>query len=348
MKVIDLRSDTVTRPSPGMRDAIFRAEVGDDVFGDDPTVIRLEEMLADMLAKEAALFVPSGTMANQVAINAHTQPGDEVIVDRNCHTYNYEVAAHAVLSGVQLHALEGYRGVLTAEQVEEAIREDDVHLPRTSLICLENTHNRAGGVVYPIDEIRRIAWVARDRTLSMHLDGARLFNASVASGTAVKEYAALFDSVSICLSKGLGAPVGSMLAGRRDFIKRCRRYRKMYGGGMRQVGILAAAGIYALENNIERLAEDHRNARLFAERVSQIQGIAIDLETVQTNIVVMDISGLKMDSIRAMGMLQKNGCLVVVFGPQKIRAVTHLDVAEEDVLAACEIFERTFRGSKEE
>lgn len=346
MKLIDLRSDTVTKPSPGMRNAIYEAEVGDDVFEDDPTVQRLERMLAEMLGKEAALFVPSGTMANQVAINAHTQPGDEVIVERNCHTYNYEVAAHAVLSGVQLAALEGHHGILTAEQVEEAIRADDVHLPRTSLVCLENTHNRAGGVIYPIEEIRRIAKLAKKRGLHMHLDGARLFNASVASGIAAQEYAALFDSVSICLSKGLGAPVGSMISGERDFIKRCRRYRKMYGGGMRQVGILAAAGIYALENNIERLGEDHKNARLFAKRVSQIEGIEVDLETVQTNIVVMDITALSEDSHQVVEMLKEKGCLVVYFGPGKMRAVTHLDVNEEDVLEAVRIFEETFSGDK--
>lgn len=346
MKIIDLRSDTVTRPSPGMREAIYKAEVGDDVFGDDPTVRHLEEMLAGMLGKEAALFVPSGTMANQVAISAHTLPGVEVIVERNCHTYNYEVAAHAVLSGVQLHPLEGRRGILTAEQIEAAIRPDDIHIPPTALICLENTHNRAGGVVYPIEEIRRISKLARERGLRMHLDGARLFNASVASGIPVQEYARHFDSVSICLSKGLGAPVGSVISGQRGFIKRCRRYRKMYGGGMRQVGILAAAGIYALENNLERLVEDHRNARLFADRVSQIPGIGIDLETVQTNIVVMDISGLGVGAGRAEQMLKENGLLVVVFGPTKIRAVTHLDVSQEDVLEAARIFERTFSGQK--
>jgi threonine aldolase len=344
MKVIDLRSDTVTRPSPGMREAIFKAEVGDDVFGDDPTVIRLQEVLARMLGKETALFVASGTMANQVAINAHTQPGDEVIVERDCHTYNYEVAAHAVLSGVQLAPLEGRRGVLTAEQIEQAIRPDDVHLPRTSLICLENTHNRAGGTIYPIEEIRRIAQLAQERGLRMHLDGARLFNAMVASGIPAQEYAAPFDSVSICLSKGLGAPVGSMVAGRRDFIRRCHRYRKMYGGGMRQVGILAAAGIYALENNIQRLSEDHRNARLFAERVSNIPGIEIDMQTVQTNIVVMNIAGLGLGSLQTVEMLKKNGLLVVIFGPEKIRAVTHLDVDEEDILEAARIFEETFSG----
>jgi threonine aldolase len=346
MKIIDLRSDTVTRPSPGMREAIFKAEVGDDVFEDDPTVKRLEEMLATMLGKEAALFVPSGTMANQVAINAHTQPGDEVIVERDCHTYNYEVAAHAVLSGVQLAALQGHHGILTAEQVAEAIRADDVHLPCTSLVCLENTHNRAGGVVYPIEEIKRIFQLAQNRGLRMHLDGARLFNASMASGIPANEYARHFDSVSICLSKGLGAPVGSMISGHRDFIKRCRRYRKMYGGGMRQVGILAAAGIYALENHIERLGEDHKNARLFAEQVSQIPGIEIDMDTVQTNIVVMDIGALGIDSFQAVEKLQKNGCMVVVFGPTKIRAVTHLDVNEEDVLEAIRVFQETFTDPK--
>jgi threonine aldolase len=224
MKLIDMRSDTVTRPSPEMRQAIFEAQVGDDVFEDDPTVQRLERMLADMLGKEAALFVPSGTMANQVAINAHTHPGDEVIVERNCHTYNYEVAAHAVLSGVQLAALEGHHGVLTAQQVEQAIRPEDIHIPPTTLICLENTHNRAGGIIYPIEEIRAINELAKKRGIRMHLDGARLFNASVASGILARQYADLFDSVSICLSKGLGAPVGSMISGQGDFIRRCRRY----------------------------------------------------------------------------------------------------------------------------
>lgn len=342
MKLIDMRSDTVTKPSPGMRQVIFEAQVGDDVFEDDPTVQSLEGMLAGMLSKEAALFVPSGTMSNQVAINAHTRPGDEVIVERNCHTFNYEVAGPAVLSGVQLHPLDGNHGILTAEQVAVAIRPDNIHIPPTKLICLENTHNRAGGVIYPIEQIRPISQLAKKNGIRMHLDGARLFNASVASGIPAAEYADLFDSVSICLSKGLGAPVGSMVAGERDFILSCRRYRKMYGGGMRQVGILAAAGIYALEHNIDRLSEDHKNARLFAERVAKIDGIIIDLETVQTNIVVMDIGGLGLDSSRAVKMLREKGVQVVVFGPTKIRAVAHLDVSEEDVLAAAGIFEATF------
>jgi threonine aldolase len=342
MQFIDMRSDTVTRPSPGMRQAIFEAEVGDDVFEDDPTVQRLEALLAGILGKEAALYVPSGTMSNQVAVNAHTRPGDEVIVERDCHTFNYEVGGPAVLAGVQLHPLDGHHGVLTAEQIEAAIRPDNIHIPPTTLICLENTHNRAGGVIYPIEEIGRISKLARQRGVRLHLDGARLFNASVASGHAAGEYAALFDSVSICLSKGLGAPVGSMVAGTGDFITSCRRYRKMYGGGMRQVGILAAAGIYALENNIDRLADDHRNARAFAERVARIEGIEIDLETVQTNIVVMDIAGLGVDPPQAVEMLKQKGLLVVVFGPTKIRAVAHLDVSEGDVRRAAEIFEETF------
>jgi threonine aldolase len=339
MEYIDMRSDTVTRPSPGMRQAIFEAEVGDDVFEDDPTVQRLEAMLAGILGKEAALYVPSGTMSNQVAVNAHTRPGDEVIVERNCHTFNYEVGGPAVLAGVQLHPLDGHHGVLTAEQIEAAVRPENIHIPPTTLICLENTHNRAGGVIYPIEEIRRINTLAQQRDIRLHLDGARLFNASVASGHAASEYAALFDSVSICLSKGLGAPVGSMVAGEKDFIGRCRRYRKMYGGGMRQVGILAAAGIYALENNIDRLAEDHKNARHFAERVGGIEGVEIDLETVQTNIVVMDIAGLSIGPSQAVEKLKEKGLLVVVFGPTKIRAVAHLDVSAEDVLRAARIFE---------
>jgi threonine aldolase len=339
---IDLRSDTVTRPSPEMRQAIFEARVGDDVFQDDPTVQRLEALLAERLSKEAALFVPSGTMSNQVAINAHTHPGDEIILERNCHTFNYEVGGPAVLAGVQLHPLDGRHGILTAEQVQAAIRPDDIHIPPTRLICLENTHNRAGGVIYPIEEIRRIAALARERGIAMHLDGARLFNASVASDVPARDYAAPFDSVSICLSKGLGAPVGSMLAGRRDFISRCRRYRKLFGGGMRQVGILAAAGIYALENNIDRLAEDHRNARAFAERIAHIEGIRIDLETVQTNIVVMDIAGLGLDAPAAVARLKDRGLLVVIFGATRIRAVTHLDVTTEEVLQAAGIIEETF------
>jgi len=342
MNPIDMRSDTVTRPSPGMRQAIFEARVGDDVFQDDPTVQRLESMLAGLLGKEAALFVPSGTMSNQVALGAHTHPGDEVILERNCHTFNYEVAGPAVLAGVQLHPLDGRHGVLTAEQVQAAIRPDDIHIPPTTLICLENTHNRAGGVVYPIEEIRTISRLAREKGIAMHLDGARLFNASVASGVPAREYAALFDSVSICLSKGLGAPVGSMVAGEGDFIDRCRRYRKMYGGGMRQVGILAAAGIYALEHHIDRLSEDHRNARAFAERVDRIEGIHIDLSTVQTNIVVMDITGLGIDPEQTASKLRERGLLVVVFGAAKIRAVTHLDVSAEEVLRAARIFEETF------
>jgi len=341
-RCIDMRSDTVTRPSPGMRKAIFEAEVGDDVFQDDPTVQRLERMLAERLGKEAALFVPSGTMSNQVAINAHTRPGDEVILERNCHTFNYEVGGPAVLAGVQLHPLDGRHGILTAEQIRAAIRPDDIHIPPTRLICLENTHNRAGGVVYPIDEMRRISALAREKGIAMHLDGARLFNASVASGIPVRDYAALFDSVSICLSKGLGAPVGSMVAGERDFIGRCRRYRKLFGGGMRQVGLLAAAGIYALEHNIDRLAEDHRNARQFAQRVDRIEGIELDLETVQTNIVVMDVAGLGLDAPAAVARLKDSGLLVVVFGPTRIRAVTHLDVSSGEVLRAARIVEETF------
>jgi threonine aldolase len=239
-KIIDLRSDTVTKPSPEMRRAMAEAEVGDDVFGDDPTVNKLQEKVAAMLGKEAALFVPSGTMANTVAILAHTQPGDEVIVERESHTFNHEVAGAAVMGGVQLNTLVGDRGILTADQIAKEIREPNVHIPQTRLICLENTHNRGGGSIYPLEKIRAIWQLAQNYKLRMHLDGARLFNACVATGFNPRDYAQYFDSLMFCFSKGLGAPIGSILAGSKLFIQRAHRIRKMLGGGMRQVGILAA------------------------------------------------------------------------------------------------------------
>ncbi|MDP2972738.1 MAG: GntG family PLP-dependent aldolase, partial [Deltaproteobacteria bacterium] len=256
-KWIDLRSDTVTRPTPLMRKAMSEAEVGDDVFGEDPTVNALHERVAQMLGKEAALFVPSGTMANQLAIKSHTQPGDEVIIEATSHPYNFEGGGGAVLSGIQFYCLRGVRGILDASQIEEAIRPDDHHFPVTRLICLENTHNRGGGAIYPIDKMAEIYRLAKSKGLLVHLDGARLWNASVATGISPHEYGQWADSVSVCLSKGLGAPIGSLVAGSRIFIDRVHRFRKMFGGGMRQVGIIAAAGLYALEHHIERLKEDH-------------------------------------------------------------------------------------------
>ncbi len=334
-KIIDLRSDTVTKPSPGMRRAMAEAEVGDDVFGEDPSVNRFQEKAASLLGKEAALFVPSGTMANQVAVKSHTQSGDEVIMEKTSHPYNYESGALAAVSGVQVCLLEGRHGILTPEQVEEAIRPSDHHYAPTRLVCLENTHNRGGGTIYPMETIEGIALVVKRNGLAMHLDGARLFNACVATGVKATEYAKYFDSVSFCLSKGLGAPVGSIIVGSAEFINRCHRFRKMLGGGMRQAGILAAAGIYALENNIERLVEDHRNAALLAEALADLKGANIDSSRVQTNIVYFDVAGGRFENAAQLtDELKKQGVLMLATAKCTVRAVTHLDVKEEDIYHA--------------
>ena len=341
---VDLRSDTVTRPTPEMRRAISEAVVGDDVFGDDPTVIELERLAAEITGREAGLFVPSGSMGNEVSIMAHTRRGDEAIVDFDSHIYNYEAGGPAVFSGVQLAPLKGKAGILTAAQVEEAIRPDDPHEAVTRLVCLENTHNRAGGVVYPLGTMQEIYDLARARNLKVHLDGARIFNAAVASGIDAKEYCSLCDSAMFCLSKGLGAPIGSMVVGDGDFIKRAHRNRKLLGGGMRQVGIIAAAGVYALHNNIERLADDNMRARRLAEQVAEIPGVSIDLDTVQTNIIVVDLVESELGVDEAIIHLEKEGVLVVPFGRTTIRAVTHLDVDDEDVDRAIEAFKKVFTG----
>ena len=341
--IVDLRSDTFTKPSPEMRRAMADAEVGDDVFGEDPTVNRLQEKVAAMLGKQAGLFVASGTMGNQVAINAHTQPGDEVILDQNAHIFYYEAGAPALLSGVQLRTLPGENGIITAEQVEQAIRPDNVHFPPTRLICLENTHNRAGGTIFPLEEIKRIRKLADARGVKMHLDGARLWNASIASGISLKEYAKYFDSVSVCFSKGLGAPVGSLVVGDKDYIGRTHRYRKIYGGAMRQVGIIAAGAMYAVEHNIERMAEDHRNARALAEAVAELPGISVDIDSVQTNIVVMEVEKAKYIAQQITDELKKHNILILAIGPDKLRAVTHLDVSEEGIRTAVEVFHKILR-----
>lgn len=339
---IDLRSDTVTRPSPDMRTAMAQAVVGDDVFEDDPTTQELERLAADLTGKQAGLFVPSGTMGNEVAILAHTRRGDEALVEADSHIYKYEVAGPAVLSGVQLAPLRAEHGILSAAQVEAAIRPDDIHQPVTRVVCLENTHNRAGGVVYPIEVMREVRAVAQRRGLAVHLDGARIFNAAAASGRDAKEYCALCDSVMFCLSKGLGAPIGSMVVGDADFILLARRYRKMLGGGMRQAGVIAAAGIHALTNNVRRLAEDHARARRLAEAVARIGRLTVDLATVQTNIVVIGVGATGLTVERCLKLLEEQGLLVVPFGGARLRAVTHLDVDDADIEAAVSIFERVF------
>jgi threonine aldolase len=343
MNWIDLRSDTVTRPTPGMRRAMAEAEVGDDVFGEDPTVNRLQEMVAERLGTEAALFVPSGTMGNQICIHCQTQPGDEIICEAGAHFLHYEAGAMAALSGVQARLLVGNRGTITARQIEDAIRGETYYFPRSRLIALENTHNLAGGTIFPLEEIQRIRRLAKERGLLMHLDGARLWNACVATGIAPAEYARHFDSVSVSFSKGLGAPIGSAVAGSKEFIAAARRVRKRLGGGMRQVGIIAAAAIYALENHQERLAEDHANARRLAEALHELGGIHIDLATVQTNIVVFDITNTKHAAITALEALKKAGVLVAPLSATQLRAVTHLDVDTAGLDRAIAAFRQVFR-----
>jgi threonine aldolase len=337
---IDLRSDTVTRPTSAMRKAMAEAKVGDDVFGEDPTVNALQAKVAKILGKEASIFVPSGTMGNQLAIKSHTQPGDEVIIEATSHPYNFEGGASAVLSAVQFYCLRGVRGILDASQFEEAIRPDDHHFPVTKLICLENTHNRGGGTIYPLQKIAEISRFARSKGLLVHLDGARLWNASVASGIKPHKYAQWADSVSVCLSKGLGAPVGSLVAGTKPFVERVHRFRKMFGGGMRQVGILAAAGIYALDHHIERLKEDHGNAKRLALGLSEIQGVSIEPEHVETNIVIFDIAERGMTAAQVRDEMKKKGVLIHPFGKTLIRLVTHLDVSKENIEGALKAFRK--------
>jgi threonine aldolase len=334
MKTIDLRSDTVTRPSPAMRRAMAEAEVGDDVLGDDPTVKRLEAMVAERLGKEAAIYVPSGTMSNQVALYTASERGDEILCETGSHILSYEVAAPAVISGLLTHPIDGELGILSAAQITRHVREPNIHCPRTKIIALENTHNRAGGTIYPIETIAEIETVARKHGLWMHLDGARLWNAHVAAGISLDRYAGHFDSVSVCLSKGLGAPIGSVLSGTRDYIAKARRTRKMFGGGMRQVGILAAAGIYAIEHNIPRLAEDHANARELAERLNRMPALTVNMKAAQTNIVAVEIDPVKMTVADFVTKLTAKGILCIPFVPTRVRFVTHLDVTAEDCRTA--------------
>lgn len=333
--MIDLRSDTVTKPDEGMRRAMYEAEVGDDVFGEDPTVIRLQEYVADLLGKEAALFVSSGVMGNQLGLKVNTNPGDEVIVERNAHIFNYESGAGAVLSGVQLMVLDGQRGILDPEMVRQAIRPDHYWEPRTTLICIENTVNKAGGTVYPLSNILGIAEIAREHGIALHLDGARLWNASAASGIPEKEYARPFDTVSVCLSKGLGAPVGSLIVGSKEKIRKAHRFRKLLGGGMRQVGILAAAGLYALEHNRATLPEDHDKAKRLAYGLAECPTFTIDPETVETNIVMFDVPPGQ--ASRVIDELKQNGVALSVFGPSTIRATTHRDVSMSDIDRALDV-----------
>lgn len=341
--MIDLRSDTVTRPTDGMRDAMASAPVGDDVFGEDPTINELEEYIAELFGKESALYVPSGTMANQVSIAAHTQPGDEIICERGCHIFNYECGSPAMLSGVQLSPLDGIHGVLASEQVEEAIRSNDVHHAATKVVALENTHNRAGGVIQPLDSIKDITEMARSRGLKLHLDGARLMNAVVASGISAKEYGKYFDSMTLCFSKGLGAPVGSIVAGDEEFIQKAHKYRKAFGGGMRQAGIIAAGALYALRNHVDRLQEDHTHAGILAQGLSQIPGILIETAWVQTNIVIFTIDIRGMDALQFCQQLAKKDVHMLNISKSKVRAVTNLTVSRDDIDETLRQVEQVFQ-----
>lgn len=336
---IDLRSDTITLPTPAMRAAMAAAEVGDDMFGEDPTVAKLEARVAELLGKEAAMFAPSGTMVNQLALRAHTEPGDEVILDGNAHIYYYEGGAPAALAGVMCRCLPGVRGIFTAAELEAVLRPADQHFPPTKLVCLENTHNRGGGKIWPQELVREIGTLTRERGIQLHLDGARLWNAAVASGVSERELAAEFDSVAVCFSKGLGAPVGSALCGSREFIQRARRFRKMFGGGMRQAGILAAGALHALEHHRGRLAEDHANARALADGLSALPGVELDPADVETNIVIARVRTVP--ALRLVKQLDEAGVRVFTVGPDTIRAVTSLAVTPGEIQQALQIFERT-------
>jgi threonine aldolase len=336
-QVVDLRSDTLTKPTPAMRQAMAEADVGDDVFGEDPTVNRLESMAAERLGKEAALFVTSGTMGNQVSLMAHTQRGDEIILDENSHIFNYEVAALAVLSAVQPRTLHGLHGILDPEDVRQAVRFPNIHYPKDTLVCVESTHNRGGGTVYPLQTLRDIRGIATEHGMAVHLDGARFFNACVATGSPVREVAAQADSVTFCLSKGLSAPVGSVVTGPRAFIDRARRARKMLGGGMRQAGILAAAGIVALETMVDRLSQDHENARVLAEGLATLPGIQIDLNLVQTNIVIFAVKRNDLDAPGLILKLGEQGIKAFAVSADRIRMVTHKDVDRAGIERALEV-----------
>ena len=327
--ITDLRSDTFTKPSPAMLEAMFSAHVGDDVFGEDPSVNNLESMAANLFKMEAALFCPSGTMTNQIAIKCHTQPGEEIICDKLSHVYIYEGGGIAFNSGCQVKAIDGDRGRINAVSVREAINPNDVHKATTTLVSLENTANRGGGSCYVFEDIVHIREACLQNNLKLHLDGARLWNALVAKKETPQQYGEVFDSISICLSKGLGTPVGSLLLGKKDFIHRARRVRKVFGGGMRQAGYLAAAGIYALENNIDRLEQDHHHAIQIAEALSRKDFIG-KIMPVETNILIFELSG-RFSAKSFETELAKFNIRTIAISPTQVRMVTHLDITTEMV-----------------
>jgi threonine aldolase len=340
---VDLRSDTVTRPTPAMRRAIMDAEVGDDVFGDDPTVLALERRVAELAGKEAALYVPSGTMGNQLAIKCHTEPGDEVLLEAESHIFVYEQGGLGANSGCLAHLVQGERGSIAPEAVAAAVRDPaDDHVAPVRLVCLENTHNRQGGVIVPLERLQAVAAVARAHGVAVHLDGARLWNASVASGIPLRDWAATADSVMMCFSKGLGAPVGSILTGPGGFIRRAHRVRKRWGGGMRQAGILAAACLHALDHHVERLADDHRRARTLAAGFARAPGVRVSEP--ETNIVIVTLEHPALDPAAVLSALEARGVRMLAFGARRLRAITHLDVDDAGVARAVAGFGEAVHG----
>jgi len=340
LQIVDLRSDTLTKPTPAMLEAMFNASVGDDVWGEDPSMNALEEKIAGMFGHEAALFCTSGIMSNQLSIKVHTVPGDEVICDRLSHIYNYEGGGIALNSGASVRLLNGDNGRFTAKEVLLNINPDDVHYPHTSLVSVENTVNKGGGAVWDWNELKAIGEVCKENGLKYHLDGARIFNALAVTEQTCEDYGKLFDSISICLSKGLGAPVGSMLTGSKEFIKKARHFRRAFGGGMRQAGYLAAAGIYALDHHIDRLVEDHSRAKLLADNLAK-QTWVRKVVPVETNIVIFSIAdGFTVSQV--LNALKEKGILVAQFGADSIRMVTHLDINVEMIKYATTVFSQLF------
>jgi threonine aldolase len=332
--MIDLISDTVTLPTPEMRRAMAEAEVGDSQRGEDPSVNRLQEAVAELLDKDAALFLPSATMANQIAFKVHTHPGDEIIIDAASHAVHYEGGAPAFLSGTMICPVEGDRGVFTEEDVLANVRPDDPHAPRTRLVCVENTHNQGGGKIWPLGKLMAVSDIAKRLGLAVHMDGSRLMNAVMASGISAREYAYPVDSVTLCFTKGLGAPVGAALAGEKDFIKEARRVQQVFGGAMRQAGIIAAGALYALEHHVERLAEDHVHARLLANRLADEEGIDIDPAEVETNIIFFQVEKTGMTASEFVGRLRGLGVRMGASRKERVRAVTHLGISRQDILKA--------------
>lgn len=343
--IVDLRSDTVTRPSPAMRQAIAAAEVGDDVLGDDPTVNRLQDRCAALLGKEAAVYVPSGSMANQVSIRAVCEPGDEIICDVTTHSFNYETAGPAALAGVSMRTIHGQRGLFSGADVTAHLRPRGEHFPNSRMVIVENTNNRGGGSVWPLEALAEVRQVCSRHGLHLHLDGARMMNAAVALQVKPSEITRHFDSVSLCFSKGLGAPVGSLVAGKAEFIARARRFRKQFGGAMRQAGILAAAALYALDHNVERLGEDHTQARRLAEAIAAMPGITLDPRSVQTNIVLFEVQERLGAADEFTSNLRERGVWMFSTGPRSVRAVTHLDVSPAQIDRAIDVFRELTRAA---